>query len=214
MFTEDTVYTPGAGLEGPVDSTLYRLGNTTFVGELADGVAPQTQDALHSRKREGAATAVYLGSAGKWLARSDLANTLRPEARDVIAHFQKMGKTIVLLSGDGQKTVAHVESQLQIADPYAYVYGGRTPEQKLAFVRDLQAPGVVVAMVGDGINDVALLNRADVSFSMGSGAALAQIYADAVLLSNHLSPMCEASAIAVNTMNVIRQNLAWASLLP
>jgi Cu2+-exporting ATPase len=67
-------------------------------------------------------------------------------------------------------------------------------------------------MVGDGINDAAVLRGADVSFAMGTGAALAQLNADCVLLGDALSPLADAAATARRTLAVIRQNLAWATV--
>ena len=90
--------------------------------------------------------------------------------------------------------------------------GACLPADKLALVQQLQASGAVVAMVGDGINDTAVLRAADVSFAMGSGATLAQAHADAVLLSGRLASVAEAAGTAAKTMSVIRQNLAWATL--
>jgi Cu2+-exporting ATPase len=78
-------------------------------------------------------------------------------------------------------------------------------------VQQLQRSGAVVAMVGDGINDAAVLRAADVSFAMGGGAALAQAQADTVLLSGRLSLVWEAARTAAQTMAVVRQNLAWAT---
>jgi Cu2+-exporting ATPase len=94
----------------------------------------------------------------------------------------------------------------------ASAYGDRLPDRKLAFVQDLQRRGGVVAMIGDGINDAAVLSAADVSFAMGAGAALAQVHADAVLVSDRLSSLREAVAVADKTLRVIRQNLAWATM--
>jgi Cu2+-exporting ATPase len=91
-------------------------------------------------------------------------------------------------------------------------HGGMLPQQKMEFVQALQRLGAVVAMVGDGINDAAELRTSDVSFAMGSGAALAQSHADAVLLSANLSSMLDAARAARDCLRVIRQNLAWATV--
>jgi Cu2+-exporting ATPase len=91
-------------------------------------------------------------------------------------------------------------------------HGDQLPEQKVEFVQQLQRHGATVVMVGDGINDAAVLRTADVSFALGSGAALAQSHADAVLLSGGLASLRDASIAADACMRVIRQNLAWATL--
>ncbi|RZA32508.1 MAG: cation-translocating P-type ATPase, partial [Lysobacteraceae bacterium] len=91
-------------------------------------------------------------------------------------------------------------------------FGSRLPAEKLAFVRELQRDGAVVAMVGDGSNDAAVLRGADVSFAMGRGVELAQVHADGVLLGDSLLPLAAAAATARRTLAIIRQNLVWASL--
>ena len=90
--------------------------------------------------------------------------------------------------------------------------GGMLPQQKLDYVQELQRNRAVVVMVGDGINDAAVLRAADVSFAMGSGAALAQTHSDAVLLSGQLSSLTQAADAASACMRVIRQNLGWATV--
>lgn len=190
----------GQGLEGVINGTRYRLGSAVFVAELAGHPIPEHAD--------GGLTPVYLGTAGRWLARFDLADAVRADAKDVIEHFRKIGKKVILLSGDDHSVAQRVAQELGI--PIAH--GEYLPEQKLEFVQHLQAVGAVVAMVGDGINDAAVLRAADVSFAMGSGAALAQTHADTVLLSGQLSAVADANAAASKTMAVIRQNLVWATL--
>ncbi|MGB6055161.1 MAG: HAD-IC family P-type ATPase, partial [Burkholderiaceae bacterium] len=137
----------------------------------------------------------------------ELADALRPDARAVVAHFQAAGKEVVLLSGDGQEATERVAAELGIGT----ALGDHLPEQKLAYVQQLQQGGAVVAMVGDGINDAAVLGAADVSFAMGSGAALAQAQADTVLLSGRLALVWETAQAAARTMAVVRQNLGWAT---
>jgi Cu2+-exporting ATPase len=190
----------GQGLEGTVDGVRYRLGGAAFVQAMTGCpvLLPGAPDV----------TSVYLGSAAGWLARFDLADDLRADALDSIKHFQHQGKTVMLLSGDSQAVTRRVADQLGIGD----AMGEYLPEQKLAFVQKLQRDGAIVAMVGDGINDAAVLRAADVSFAMGSGSALAQVHADCVLLSGRLQSLCAADQAASQTIDVIRQNLAWATL--
>ena len=115
---------------------------------------------------------------------------------------------MVLLSGDAGAAARAVARQLGIVD----AVGDQLPEDKLAWVRRLQAQGAVVAMVGDGVNDAAVLRGADVSFAMGGGAALAQLHADGVLLGDSLAPLANAADTAARTLRIIRQNLAWAGV--
>ena len=196
----DLRHVAGQGMEARCGGTLYRLGSAAFVRELAGGSPYMEED--------DGISPVYLGSATGWHARLGLADALRPEAAQLVDEFRRQGKEVILLSGDRQSVTEHVAKNLGIST----ARGECLPEQKLAFVQALQEKGGVVAMVGDGINDAAVLRAADVSFAMGNGAALAQTHADAVLLSGHLASVGVAHAMAARTMAVIRQNLAWASL--
>lgn len=193
-------YLVGEGVEGWVDGCRYRLGSAAFAAGLAGGVA-------RSAAPPGT-TSVWLAASGGWLARFDLIDGLRPEAQEVVQRFRDSGKTVVLLSGDEQQATQAVAAQLGIAT----ALGCRLPGEKLNYVRKLQAEGAVVAMIGDGINDAAVLRGADVSFAMASGATLAQLHADAILLGDSLLPVAEAADTARRTLVVIRQNLGWAAL--
>ncbi|WP_051516554.1 heavy metal translocating P-type ATPase [Herbaspirillum sp. RV1423] len=198
-------HAPGQGLEAIVDGVLCRLGNFAFVHALIPTAS--TMPAADA-ETEAEASYVFLASTNGWLARFDIADAIRPEAQAVVSHFHKQGKSIVLLSGDRHEVTQRVADRLGI--PTAL--GDCLPESKLSFVQRLQQGGAVVAMVGDGINDAAVLRAADVSFAMGNGAALAQTHADCVLLSGTLSSLCEADKVAARALSIIRQNLAWATL--
>jgi len=190
----------GQGVEGWVGNRCYRLGSAAWVEGVAGGVARAAVLA--------GTTAVWLGNADGWLARFDLCDELRPEAADVVRRLRAAGKTVLLLSGDDHETTQQIAAQLGIAG----ALGGKLPEEKLSYVRRLQRQGAVVAMVGDGVNDAAVLRGADVSFAMGRGAELAQLHADVVLLGEGLQPLAEAADTARRTLAVIRQNLAWVTL--
>lgn len=193
---------PGQGLEGRLRGRRYRLGSRSFVAGVC-GLPAAGPDPMPP-----GATPVYLGCDGRWLARFQLSDALREDAADIVAHFRASGKTVVLLSGDEEALTRHVAAALGMDD----ALGGCLPEDKLAYVQAMQRGGAVLAMVGDGINDAAVLSAADVSFAMGSGAALAQVHADAVLLSGQLAGLRLAARTAGQCMAVIRQNLAWATL--
>jgi len=193
----------GEGLEGIVDGMRCRIGSHAFVAALAGTPAAGIGNAAADGR-----TPVWLGTEGRWLARFELADALRDGARAVIAAFRRQGKTVVLLSGDAQAVCSRIGAEAGIAE----AVGDCLPEAKLAYVRRLQEQGGVVAMVGDGINDAAVLRAADVSFAMGSGATLAQVHADAVLLSGDIGSVAVAAQVAGKTMRVIRQNLAWATV--
>ncbi|KQW90329.1 cation transporter [Massilia sp. Root418] len=203
---------PGQGLEGTVQGTLYRLGSATFVAGIA-GTACMDEVGGCGRLAgmadlAGEGTPVYLGCGGEWIARFLLCDALRPDAQATVDYFRAQGKQLVLLSGDDDALTQQVARSLGIDA----ASGEFLPQQKLAFVQDLQREGAVVAMVGDGINDAAVLSAADVSFAMGSGAALAQAHADTVLMNGQLGAVADTARAAAHTMAVIRQNLAWATL--
>lgn len=192
--------TPGRGLEGTLHNRRYRLGSANFVAGLSGTMPPHAID-------EGV-TPVYLGAEGQWLACLQLQDGLRPDAQATVDYFRDAGKTVVLLSGDYELLARRVGDQLGIET----TVGGYLPDDKLNFVQQLQRRGCVVAMIGDGINDAAVLGAADVSFAMGGGAALAQAHADAVLLNGRLGAVADSAHVAAQTMRVIRQNLAWATI--
>jgi Cu2+-exporting ATPase len=192
--------TPGRGLEGMVHNRRYRLGSAHFVAGLSGPVPPHDIS-------EGA-TPVYLGAEDQWLACLQLQDGLRPDAQATVDYFRNSGKTVVLLSGDYDVLARRVGDQLGIET----TAGGYLPADKLNFVQQLQRRGCVVAMIGDGINDAAVLGAADVSFAMGGGAALAQAHADAVLLNGRLGAVADSARMAERTMRVIRQNLCWATV--
>ena len=175
---------------------------------IARGWATALSGTMPPHSVDEGVTPIYLGAEGQWLACLQLQDGLRPDAQATVDYFRDAGKTVVLVSADYDVLARRVGDQLGIET----TVGGYLPADKLDFVQQLQRRGCVVAMIGDGINDAAVLGAADVSFAMGGGAALAQAHADAVLLNGRLGAVADSARTADRAMRVIRQNLGWASV--
>ncbi|WP_043805444.1 HAD-IC family P-type ATPase, partial [Arenimonas malthae] len=150
--------------------------------------------------------ALWLGDGARAFARFEVADPLRPDAREAVAALRELGLAPRLLSGDGQATVASVAAEVGITDFHAR----QSPEDKLAAVRALQAAGHRVLAVGDGINDAPVLAGADVSVAMAAGAPLAHRSAGLVLAGSALMRLPESVALARRCRRIIHQNLGWA----
>ena len=190
LSATDVRSVPGFGIEGMVDGVYWRLGRATFVG--ANGRDDQSE--------------IWLGDGTRTIARLGIRESARGNARDAVVALRGLGLRVHLSSGDAAEAVARIGSTLGITD----LHSRQTPEQKLAFVRNLQNEGRRVAMVGDGLNDAPVLAGADVSFALADGAALAQRAADLVIAHPSLQRIPETIVLARRARRIIRQNLAWA----
>ncbi len=154
-----------------------------------------------------ASSQVHLADEAGWLASFDVFETLRPDAEQAVRSLSGMGLQVHLLSGDTPKSVAGVAQRTGIASYRAT----QTPEDKLAFVAQLQQQGQRLGMVGDGINDAPVLAQSDVSFTLGQAAPLAQSRADVVILGGQLMFVAKVLDRAHATRKIVLQNLAWAA---
>jgi len=188
--------TPGAGLQAQdAQGQVWRLGSAAWLGH------PQPAQASDE------ALQVFFGPAGRPLLCLEFDEALRPDTPQALQALRDQGLQVSLLSGDAQARVSRLGERLNLTQ----ALGDCSPDAKLAAIRAAQAAGERVAMVGDGINDAPVLAQADVSFAMAHGASVARLHADAVILSNRLGDFVQARALALRTVRVMRQNLAWAA---
>ncbi len=190
----DVVSRTGQGLEGTLEGRRWRLGKPAFAAPEGTPEAPDEGQWLLLAE-EGAPRA--------WFALKD---RVRDDAADTVAALQALGLEVELLSGDTPEAAGELAGRLGIT---AW-RGGASPEEKLERIRECQAAGEKVAMVGDGINDVPVLAGADVAIAMNGATDLARTSADAILLSPRLSRIVEAVEISRATRRVMRQNMIWS----
>lgn len=197
---EHVVNVSGSGLSG-----VYQ-GQTWYLGTL-DFVRSQGQ-ALSITPDNHAGVLVWLSDDTQVLAQIQLTDQLRDSAPACIRQLQALGMTVHILSGDHQASVEQTARSLGIAH-YQFA---QSPEQKLAYVKQLEQQGRNVAMVGDGINDLPVLSGAQLSIAMGNASDLAKLNSDAILLNSHLDMLTRAFEHARRSRRIIRQNLVWSAL--
>jgi Cu2+-exporting ATPase len=144
-----------------------------------------------------------------WLASYVFREVMRPDAIATMARLRQLGVEIYLMSGDKKASVETVAGRLQL-EP-ANVFSACTPADKLGYLKDLQAAGKRVAMVGDGFNDMPVLAGAHVSFAFGQAVPLAQAHSDVVVMGQQLMAVADTMALAKRSMRVVSHNLIWAT---
>jgi Cu+-exporting ATPase len=184
---------PGSGIRGAVDGVRYEVGRPTIDAEVGAG-----QTVVELRRLDDAGSTV--------LAHLGVADSPKESSAAAIARFRELGLEPVLLTGDNEATARSVAAEVGIDQVRAEVL----PEDKVAVVRDLQAAGRTVAMVGDGVNDAAALAQADLGIAMGSGTDVAIEASDLTLVRDDLTAAADAIRLSRRTLATIKGNLFWA----
>ncbi|HJB48852.1 MAG TPA: heavy metal translocating P-type ATPase [Candidatus Olsenella excrementigallinarum] len=195
---------PGGGLSALVGGAPALAGNARLMaahgvelGALVDAAAGLADDGK---------TPLFFSSGGRALGMIAVADPVKSTSASAVARLRAMGARTVLLTGDQERTAAAVARRVGVDE----VVSGVLPAQKEAKVRELQAAGHVVAMVGDGINDAPALARADVGVAIGAGTDVAISSADVVLMRSDPADVATAMELSRATMRNIKQNLFWA----
>jgi len=192
----------GKGLKGTIEEQEYFAGNTKILSDL--NIAFDVRH-LDEETRKGK-TPVILSNKQNVLAIVYVADQIKPNAQETISKLHKLGKKVVMLTGDNKNTGEYIGNLVGIDEVIAEVM----PEDKLRIVKELQSKGNVVAMAGDGVNDAPALAQADVGIAMGTGTDVAIDSAGITLLGGDISKLVKAVKLSRITMRGIRQNLFWA----
>ena len=195
---------PGHGLEAKVDGRAVLVGNAKLMSDRGidfEGLGSRA-DELEGAGRTVVRVAVD-GKAGGLIA---IADAVRPSAKETIDRLHNLGIQVAMLTGDNRATAERIAAELGLDTVFAEVL----PGQKADKVKELQATGKLVAMVGDGINDAPALAQADVGIAIGAGTDVAVETADVVLMKSDPVDVLGAIALSRATVRKMRQNLVWA----
>ena len=193
----------GQGVRGICQGVVYYAGNHRLM--QGRHIAPALQEAASAWEAE-AQTVVWFANETEALAAIAIADRIKSSSVDAIRALQAEGIEVHLLTGDNEKTAQAIARLAGLT----HYRSGVLPQEKAAYVHQLQQAGKVVAMVGDGINDSAALVQADLSIAMGSGSDIAMDVAKMTLISSDLRKIPEALRLSRLTVRTIRQNLFWA----
>jgi len=197
---EDFISMPGKGVKGKINGKQYLLGNADFLQE--EGITlPSFEDETLDY-----ATQIVLATDRELLAWFYLADTIKDNAPQVIAELKGRGIKTIMISGDQTKTAIAIAEKCGIQEVLAPVL----PGDKAKKIKELESKGLIVGMVGDGINDAPALKQADIGFAMGLGTDIAIETADITLLRNDLKLIPLAIDLSQKTFAKIKQNLFWA----
>ena len=198
---EDFETLPGRGVAATVGAVRYYGGNRRLMEELGISVPDYSELAAMGK------TPLYFASEeGLYLGAIAAADVLKQDSRAAVAALRKLGKEVVMLTGDNEKTARAIADAAGIGHIIADVL----PADKANQVRKLQQQGHRVLMVGDGINDAPALVTADVGMAIGAGTDIALDSADVVLMRSSLVSVASAIELSKATVRNIKQNLFWA----
>lgn len=202
---EDFDSITGKGIMGRVAGKMYYAGNRSLLEEKHITLSPQLSDAAH-RLTAKAQTVIWFADEETALAIAGITDQIKQTSLQAVKELRASGIEVYMLTGDNEATAREIARTAGIA----HYKAGVLPQDKAAFISQLQHEGRKVAMVGDGINDSAALAQADLSIAMGGGSDIAMDVAKMTIISSDLTKIPEALRLSRLTVRTIRQNLFWA----
>ncbi|WP_433703540.1 heavy metal translocating P-type ATPase [Prescottella equi] len=202
---EDFVNVEGKGVQGIVDGHAVVAGRESLLADWSQHLPDDLARAKREAEKLGR-TAIAAGWDGQARAVFVVADAIKDTSADAVRRFKQLGLNPVLLTGDNETVARTVAAQVGIDTVVAEVL----PGDKVDAVKNLQAEGKVVAMVGDGVNDAAALAQADLGLAMGTGTDVAIEAADITLVRGDLRSAADAIELSRRTLRTIKGNLFWA----
>lgn len=195
---------PGGGIQATLSGEAVLAGNAGYLAQ--NGVLLAAMEADAHRLAEDGKTPLFFAESGRLLGCVAVADVVKPDSAKAIAALRRMGRRVVLLTGDNQRTANAIARQIGVDQVIAQVL----PQDKAKCVAQLQQQGQRVAMVGDGVNDAPALAQADVGLAIGAGTDIAIESADVVLMKSSLLDIPAAMDLSRAVLRNIKQNLFWA----
>ncbi|MCI0544412.1 MAG: heavy metal translocating P-type ATPase [Actinobacteria bacterium] len=202
---DEFVNHPGMGVTGKIDGIEVVVGKEKLVADAGLRLPSAYAEAMERLETE-AKTVFLAGWDGEVRGAIAVADSLKPTALTAVTELGAMGVEVAMLTGDNERTAAAIAAHLGITRVLAEVL----PEDKVEEVRRLQAEGLVVAFVGDGVNDAPALTQADLGIAIGTGTDVAIEAGDVVLMSGDPALVVRVMRLARRTFRTIVQNLFWA----
>ena len=194
----------GYGIRVLNGKNFYFLGNKRMMQET--GLDLSQAEELAMTLAAGGKTPIYVGNREEIIGLIAVADPLKATSPEAVRRLKAMGLQVIMLTGDNAKTAQALAAEAGIDQVISDVL----PADKAQVVADLQAKGLKVAMVGDGINDAPALAQADVGLAIGRGTDVAIESADMVLMGSDLTSVATAIKLSQATIRNIKENLFWA----
>ncbi len=194
-----------AGQGDPPETIRVLLGNRRLLDERGYALGDLWRRRPSALAEEGK-TPMFVVVDGAMAGMIGVADVLKPDSAAAVRNLEALGLEVYMITGDNRRTAEAIARQAGIRNVLAEVL----PEHKAQAVKELQAAGKVVAMVGDGINDAPALAQADIGIAIGTGTDVAMETSDITLIRGDLTPIGTAIRLSRATMRVIKQNLGWA----
>ncbi|MFO7612626.1 MAG: heavy metal translocating P-type ATPase, partial [Clostridia bacterium] len=195
---------PGSGLRTRINGELFLIGREGFLN--GEGIDTSILSKKADELSEQGKTPLFTAYEGRFLGIIAVADVLKTGSRPAVARLRRMGYGVVMLTGDNRRTAGAIGKLAGIDRVVPEVLPGNKAEK----IKELQANGEMVVMVGDGINDAVALVQADVGIAMGNGTDVAIESADVVLMKDDVGDVATAIELSRRTIRNIKQNLFWA----